>query len=275
MTATRAVPGIWVHTTLNAFNLPRASGYLDFLTEEQQARVERIRQARLLFDGRHREYFLDEGRTQFDFPKVRAGSRVVQLYLTYNVLGLVSLKSADLLFGHRPILSVADAAQQDALDKLAERSNLHALLYACATDASYEAECFLEAVVRGGRTYVVQVPSDEIFPEGDRNPDGQYERYVRYRVKNAGAEREPVWLLLEVLYLPGRIERRCFQLDENGGRREVGLEAWTGTKAPRHEGTEGGEGGPTDPSCLRASVPSCLPPITQTGVRDNIITWIP
>src|SRR5690242_12056809 len=140
MSNTTALPGIWVHTTSSAFNAPRASGYLNFLTDDQQARLERIRQARMLYDGRHREYFLDEGRTQFDFPRVRAGGRVVQLYLTYNVLGLISLKSADLLFGRGPMVRAGDGAQQEALARFAERTSLHALLYGCAVDASYEGE---------------------------------------------------------------------------------------------------------------------------------------
>src|SRR5215208_5521372 len=98
MTTKTSIPAIWVHTSADAFNATRAGGYMNFLTPQQQARLERIRQSRMLFDGRHREYFLDEGRTQFDFPRVRAGSRVIQMYLAYNVLGLISLKGADLLF---------------------------------------------------------------------------------------------------------------------------------------------------------------------------------
>src|SRR4051812_9244043 len=94
--APRAFPGVWVHTTLEHLGVPTA-GSAAFLNPEQQARLERIRQARLLFDGSHRQYFLDEGRTQFDFPQVRAAGRVRPLYLTYNVLGLISLKGADLL----------------------------------------------------------------------------------------------------------------------------------------------------------------------------------
>src|SRR5215218_10800080 len=121
----QAIPAIWVYTTLASFNAPRPGGYGAFLTDEQQARLERIRQARMLYDGRHREYFLDEGRTQFDFPRVRAGSRVVQLYLTYNVLGLISLKGADLLFGRGPMLRADDEAQQAALSRLVERISLH------------------------------------------------------------------------------------------------------------------------------------------------------
>ena len=243
------IPAIWVHTTADAFNLPRLSDALSFLTDEQKARLERIRQARMLYDGRHREYFLDEGRTQFDFPRVRAGSGVVQLYLTYNVLGLISLKGADLLFGQAPLLRAEDDAQQAALSDLYSRSSLHPLFYACAVDASYEGECFLEACARGGRSYLAQVPADEIFPLGDRMPDGQFARYARYRVKNAGTDDQPLYLLLEILYLPGRIERRCFQLDEKGNRREVSLDAWS-----------------SEPQ---------LSPLTLTGIAANTITWIP
>src|SRR5215217_1940744 len=135
-----SIPAIWVHTTQDSFNLPRLNDTLAFLTPDQQSRLERIRQARMLYDGRHREYFLDEGRTQFDFPRVRAGSRVVQLYLTYNVLGLISLKGADLLFGRGPMLRADGDAQEEALARFIERTSLHALLYGCAVDASYEGE---------------------------------------------------------------------------------------------------------------------------------------
>ena len=230
MQLARPIPAVWVYTTGEWFNAPRPGGYGAFLTTLQQARLERIRQARMLFDGRHREYFLDEGRTQFDFPRVRAGPRLLQMYLTYNVLGLISLKGADLLFGQEPILRADDAdggAQQEALSRLVERSNLPSLLYGAAVDASYEAESFLEACVHRGDVYLRQVPADEIFPEGELLPDGQYERYVRYRVANAGTGAAPVFLLLEVTYLPGRIERRCYQLDADGkGRREVRLDEW-------------------------------------------------
>src|SRR3954463_7349658 len=122
MQLARPIPAVWVYTTGEWFNAPRPGGYCAFLPTAQQARLERVRQARMLYDGRHREYFLDEGRTQFDFPRVRAGGRVVQLYLTYNVLGLIALKAADLLFGRAPLLRAAGDAQQAALDELVQRS---------------------------------------------------------------------------------------------------------------------------------------------------------
>src|SRR5688572_18671141 len=232
MQVAQAVPGIWVYTTLPTFNVARPGGYGAFLTEAQRARIERVRQARMLLDGRHREYFLDEGRTQFDFPQVRAGGRLLPLYLTYNVLALISLKGADLLFGDAPLLRAAGRQQQAALDALAERSGLQRLLYACALDASAEAECFLEACTHRGDVYLRQVPADEVFPVGSVQPDGQYAAYVRRRVRNAGTDDAPVYLLLEVTYLPGRIERRCFAIDPEGRERtEVSLESWSSSPA--------------------------------------------
>ena len=210
-----SVPGIWVHTTLPSFNLPfggggaEAAGLPAFLSDDDRARLERLRQARMLIDGRHREYYLDEGRTQFDFPQVRVnGGRLLPLYLTYNVLGLISLKSADLLLGEEPIFRAPHDAQQAALDALVERCGLHRLLYACAVDASAEGECFLEACAYRGQVYLRQVPCDEMFPLGSVQPDGQYHAYVRRRVRNAGTDESPILLMLEVTYLPGRIERR-------------------------------------------------------------------
>ena len=273
---TTAFPAIWVHTTQDAFNAPRLSDTLSFLTPEQQSRLERIRQARMLYDGRHREYFLDEGRTQFDFPRVRAGGRTVQLYLTCNVLGLISLKGADLLFGQAPMLRAESDAQQDALSRLAERSSLHALFYGCAVDASYEGECFLEACAKDGHAYLQQVPADEIFPLGDRQPDGQYAQYVRYRVKNVGTEEEPVYLLLEILYSPGRIDRRCFQLDEKGARREVTLASWTerGRGGAGERGRQNANGHISPFPTLPLS-PSLHSPSTETGIAHTTITWLP
>lgn len=245
------IPAVWVHTTGSDFNAQRAGGYGAFLSDTQQARLERIRQARLLFDGRHREYFLDESRTQFDFPRVRAGDRLVQMYLTCNVLGLISLKGADLLFGQEPLLAADNPAQQQALTRLIERSSLHSLFYGCAVDASYEAECFLEACPHEGEVHLRSVPADEIFPIGAMRPDGQFAGYVRYRVRNAGPESSPIHLLLETVYQAGRIERRCYQLEDEGARRELDLSAWA----------EAGD--------------APLVPLTLTGIDYPTITWIP
>jgi hypothetical protein len=277
-----AIPGVWVHTTLPSVNAAGgACGAPAFLTPDERNRLDRIRQARMLLDGRHREYFLDEGRTQFDFPQVRAGGRLVPLYLTYNVLGLISLKGTDLLFGDAPLIRATDAAQQAALDALAERCALHRLLYACALDASAEGECFLEACAHRGEVYLRQVPADEIFPVGSVQPDGQFAAYIRRRVRNVGTDDAPVVLLLEVTYFPGRIERRCFVIDPDGrGRTEVALDSWASTApdnpvvdpiTPEPGGRVGR--GPDGRYAPLSNAP--LAPVTHTWIGRNTITWIP
>jgi hypothetical protein len=284
-----AIPGVWVHTTLPAPGVGGGGGETcgapAFLTPDERNRLDRIRQARMLLDGRHREYFLDEGRTQFDFPQVRAGGRLVPLYLTYNVLGLISLKGTDLLFGDAPLLrATTSAAQQAALDALAERCALHRLLYACALDASAEGECFLEACAHRGDVYLRQVPADEIFPIGSVHPDGQYAAYVRRRVRNVGTDEAPVILLLEVSYLPGRIERRCFAVDPDGrGRTEVSLESWTASAAAAPENLPadavrpepGGHVGRGSDGRYTSLPTGPLAPVTHTWIGRNTITWIP
>jgi hypothetical protein len=249
----KTIPGIWVYTTLDAYNAVRTGGVGAFLTKEQAARVERIRQARLLFDGRHREYFLGEERTQFDFPLVRAGGREVPLYLPYNLLGLISNKTSDLLFGEAPLLRVDDATQQDYLSALTERSSLHQVFQSAAIDCSYEAESFFECCVHEGETYIKNIDAAEIFPLGEMLPDGQFKNYVRYQIEDIGTEQAPVLLLLKTQYLPGEIRRELWQLAEDGRpQNRVDLDKWP------HRPIGGG-----------------FEDVVRTSVDRNTITWIP
>src|SRR4051812_14849148 len=108
---------LWQATAGESYNR-RAVNYPGFLSEEQKAKLERIRQGRMLYDGQHREYFLGETRTQFNFPEMRAGSSVIRPYIKLNILKLVCNKTADLLFGEEPLLRVEDDIQQAKLGEL-------------------------------------------------------------------------------------------------------------------------------------------------------------
>jgi hypothetical protein len=253
MQVMESIPAVWVYTTNAASQTIRAQGYGAFLSREQQARLERIRQARLLFDGQHKQYYLDEDRTQFTWPAAQVNSMMVQPFITLNLLRLISFKGADLLFGDEPLLRVEDVYQQAFLSDLADRSSLHQLFYAKALDCSYEGEAFIEAVLCQGQPYLKEMDAAEVFPVGGIGPDKQYHRYDRYRMKNVGTEVSPIMLLLKEIYLPGRIERHVYQLDDKGKiMREVTIESW-----PMDDG----------------SPP--LEPLTLTGIAMNTITWIP
>jgi hypothetical protein len=248
-------PQVWLFSDFNGYNQFRQVGYPPYLTMAQKARLERIRQARLLHDGRHWYLFLFEARTQFDFPFSQVNGRKVQLYVPYNILKLISLKSADLLFGDQPSINIEDDIQQQKTADLVERTSLHRLAYNLAVEASVDGEVYIEAVIEAGQTYLRRVDAADIFPEGKIQPDGQYQSYIQYNAKNAGTAEAPDWKLLITHYEIGKITREIKQLDQTGmiTPRALTLNMW-----PQE-----------DPEA------DDLDPETITGIDRNTITWIP
>jgi len=242
---------VWSAAGSPQFNQMRATGYPAFLTSEQMARLERIRQARLLLTGQHRQYFLEECRTSFDFPQAISNGVTRQMYCPFNVLGLASIKGADLLFGQEPLLDCSDDQQWDAIHAFARRSKLHIRLIDGAIMGSAEGECYFEVMVHtDGKVYTRRVMSESIFPVGELGPDGQYGSYVRYLVKNVGTRDVAIWILLETTIEPGMIRRACWQLDDKQQKcKALAIEAWDPALAGQEQ--------------------------TPTGIAQNTIIWVP
>ncbi len=243
---------VWSGTGNAAYNAMRYQGYAGFLTDEQKCRLERIAQARMLLHGCHREYFLDSLRTQWNFPPDMINGRIQVMYLTFNLLGLTSVKIADLLFGQLPLFDVEDETQYEAIEALARRSMIHSVLTNSAITNSAEGEAFLEGTIADfdGKVYVRQIPNEEIFPMGEVREDGQYGSYVRYRVKNVGTVRDPLWLLLETTIAPGVITHACWQLNREGFKTaRLQLALWDPAMAGRDS--------------------------MATGIKDCTVVWVP
>jgi len=274
-------PQVWLFSDFNLYNQFRQIGYPAYLSLLRQARLERIRQARLLHDGRHWRLFLFEQRTQFDFPTVLANGRLTPLYVPYNLCKLISIVSANLLFGAQPSIKVAppdpansapDAAtpdpdaepvidiaqqiQEQKLGALVDRTAFHRLLYHTALEASVDGEAFLESCIENGQVYLKRVDAADIFPEGKIQPDGQYKSYVKYNARDISPDpAKPDWRLLVTRYLPGQITREVKALDNKGiiMPRVLTLNEWP---------QEDPEDGPLDP-------------VTNTGIKANTITYVP
>lgn len=255
MQTRQLIPAIWVYSVGESWNAARPKPYAAWLSDDEKARIERIRQARLLFDGQHRAYYLEEQRTQFDYPEARVLDRVTRPYLTYNVLGLIATKAADLLFGEAPMLTTAQGydAQEAALQELADRVMLQPLLHQLAQDCNYEAECWIETIVADdGKVYLRQLPADEMFPASPLGPDNQYAVVKRLQLAEIGKSDARISLMLETTYRAGSIERHVYQVEHSDEtRHEVALENWPGAKE------------------------SGLTPITQTGIACSTVIWIP
>jgi hypothetical protein len=243
-------------------NRAALNAYPPFLPMAERVRLERIRHARALFDGRHESYFLGERRTRFSFRQVRTeGGNIRTLYLTFNILRLVSIKAADLLMGEPPLIDSTSDYHGGALEDMADRTGLHQVLYQAAADASAESEAFLEAVIYDNEVYIQQVDADEVFPQGLVMPDGQHAAYLRRQVDTVpgSSQERPIWLLLETTYRPGSIERHCWQLDDNKKKiGEVALGQWPAFTPAKGD---------------KAAKP--IPGVQPTGIPWNTMVWVP
>lgn len=250
------MPAIWVYSTDGRWNAAESTRWPGCFSKPQQARLERLRQAKMLFDGKHKEFFLDEDRSQFYFKPMRlSNGRIIRMYQKRNMLKLISLVSATLLLGQESLIRCQDEIQQAKIDAFKEAANLHSVLIGAAISCSYCAETFLEAQVVDGQVYLQQVPANEIFPIGSMLPNYQYRCYDRYQFFNAGEDDKPIWLALITHMLPGVITRECWQCEgsSSGGpdklSKRLSLDQWVPNPA--------------------------LPDSQPTGIRSNTIIYIP
>ena len=250
---------IWQRSGGRANDALRADT-LAWMPAEHRAAWERVRQGRLLYGGQHRQYFLDEGRSVFPYRPLHAGGPA--FYVPYNLLGLISRKTADLLFGESPRVYTEDEVTQLRVDAIVERSWLSSVLLAAATDASWAGATCLEISVRGGEAFVGHVAPGEVYPLGVPGPDRQHDAYARYATAQVPAAEGTATdlLLLVTRYSAGRIDRTCFNLGGAGGGgagmlapgESVGLDRWPAKR----------DGQP-------------LPEAEATGLSRPSLVWVP
>jgi hypothetical protein len=210
---------LWHNTVGYGATAPRVS----YLTEQQNIRLERMRIAKMLWRGWHRRVYLHEDRTQWPFPEIEVQGRTIRPYVTFNILKQVSTTLTDLLLGEEPLLRADDEIGQAAIDDLKNRSDVARVFYDAVRCASWSGEGLVEVTRWDGQVWVQDVRSRDVFPIGDRQPDGQYASYVRFATVRISRERE---LLLQTTYSAGLIQRACFVLF--GGQKvdQVPLDQW-------------------------------------------------
>lgn len=262
---------IW-HNEQAEYNALSASAPA-YLSRAEQCAWRRLQICRMLFEGKHRCFFLDNANTQFDFPEARVNNRKVKRYFTFNLLRLISLKTADLLFGAKPKIDAPTPQQTDHLDTLARRSVMHARFHAAAVAASWAGGAYLEATRWRGESYIECIPPDEIYPQGNLMPDGQFDRYVRYATDTAKLGGAAVKLLLIKTYAAGVIQRELCRLDDNGAaivQRGLPLDQWPAFASRAGEGMTGGAPLPEERTGIDRPTIVYLPNAVgdQVGVSD-------
>ncbi len=208
---THNLGNVW-HRSSGGANAVLSRSGLAWMTPAERCRAERLRQARMLFEGRHRDYYLCEGRSAHPFPSLR--EHEPPYFRPYNLLTLVCEKMADLLFGESPRLYIDNDAMQLAVDTIAERSWLPAMLIDAAAECCWAGETYLELSRLNGQASIGHVPADEVWPQGHETTDRQYPRYIRYATALTQEGTTPTALLLETHHTAGLIERRVYRLDQ-------------------------------------------------------------
>jgi hypothetical protein len=246
---------VWTHETSSRFNRSSESAPA-YLPALDQARYERLRHCKMLYQGRHRDYFLEESRTQWRYPQLRVEGRIIKPYISMNMMKLVANTTADLLFIAPPKLDADSPRQKQAIADLTQRSLLAARFHEAAVQMSWSGGGFLESTLWRGQVYIEVVPAEEIYPQGALMPDGQYERYIRYATDTVREGTQEKRLLLETIYEPGVIRRRLRALGDGGQPTgsDLPLDQWPAF------GPAGGGNAPA--------------PEVATGIGLNTITYL-
>jgi len=113
-------------------------------TKEDRKRIEKYRENKKLFRGRHDEIFKDVQR------KLESSDQKAMTYLVCNYCGLLSKLSADMLFGEHPQFKAGNEGNNDGplkanerLQELIAENNLYTGFYESALGNSYRGDsCF-------------------------------------------------------------------------------------------------------------------------------------
>jgi hypothetical protein len=202
------IMALWLNDPGASYNQVYSSAPA-YLGGGDAARWQRLRVLKMLYRGNHRGYFLDEQRTQFNYPYEEIEGRLVKRYLTYNLCKLISHTTADLMFGAKVKLDAPTAEQTARLDDLSRDSLLHARFHEAVVQMSWAGGAFLEPSLWNGEPYIEVLPAEEVFPQGRPTPDGQFATYVRYATDQAMIGGRQVTLLLKTTYAKGSIATRA------------------------------------------------------------------
>jgi hypothetical protein len=244
---------LWMNDPGSDYN--RASNAAPaYLARAEAMRWERLRVLKMLYRGNHRQYFLVEGRTQFNYPVEVIGGWRLQRYITFNLCKLISHTTADLMLGVRPKIDASTPEQTARLDDLAKRSQLHSRLHEAVVQMSWAGGAFLEPTLWNGEPYIEVIPADEIYPQGRVQPDGQFGSYVRYATDTITIAGKDTPILLKTIYRPGVVTRELYEIDGTKLGDKLSLDQW-----PAYQGGAG---------------MAAPPPEQQTGIDRCTIVYL-
>lgn len=188
---------------------------------EHEERLQRYEENKLLFEGKHKELV---DRYQIN-PRGK-------LYVSVNLAGLISKKSADFLIGDGISVSAGkrgNTKEQEALERIYEDNSLDVRLYESALGNSYRGDSFFkvrygyeiedaygELQIGERKARIEQIPAKYVFPE---TSEYNHKTHVGYHIaipikakKARDGKRMGDWELEIESHYPGEIIRSVRQL---------------------------------------------------------------
>jgi hypothetical protein len=189
-----------------------------WLSQDELARVRELSGKRMLYVGQHKHYFVQQDRTQHDFPPTgpRIGLGAKVLYIAENLPGRCSLKFADLLFGEELAVEPAGSANGNAdaaaaIARFRDASSLDPLLYESAATASWAGKAHVQLLVRAGQVVAENVQPENIFPIYAPGTDRLVSATIKFQVELKGQSYVRV-----IEHTIGKITHRLDVLDSTG-----------------------------------------------------------
>jgi len=220
-------------------------------TDDDRKRIEKYKENKKLFRGRHDEIFKDVQR------RLESSDQKAMTYLVANYCGLLSKLSADMLFGEQPKFKVKAEKTDSKLQELITQNKLYTGLYESALGNSYRGDsCYKVRYARKNkfskeRSIIIESQNPNYFfveqaDDNIRQINRQIIGWDFMKDMNGDDIEDTRFLKLEV-HEPGKIFNFLYKISGYTVQEEVALD----TLYPE------------------------LDKMQQTGVDDFIITHIP
>lgn len=203
-----------------------------FPPKAEIGRLAKNKRVKKLFDGKHKEVF---HRASTIYRSKVKQEQLNTLYIACNILGILTTKPSDLLFGEAPIYESGreyDSLEQEAVNRIVSRNRLNLLGHEITTGAGYRGDSFIKVYFnyREDLSELPYIPSSHkmepiieaqdastVFPELAKGSRKKFKAvniaHVEWTTNAAGTE---IPYLNVERHLPGFIEYSRFRLQTKG-----------------------------------------------------------
>lgn len=188
------------------------------LSVDNEKRIKRYKENKLLFEGDHVDVFKNVQRQIESIEDIDSADKVAMTYLVCNYCGLLSKLSADMLFGEKPQIKAENKSTDDRLQEIIKNNNFYTNSYESALGNSYRGDSCLKvkytkrSKYASEREVIIEPQNPEFFfVEKEENNVRKINRMIIGFTKRVANEK---YLQLEI-HEPGTIYNQAYRMTGN------------------------------------------------------------